>query len=385
MQRPEALEAKDVVFHDPLSQEMRAKHHIRAVVVVALGLALLAVVYGLAGQWARVVPMLLCVSLLPLCLWVNQKGLTDHANAMLLWSVFALVCTLMWMGQGLRSVAVLTFPVILLLAGLISNVRHFLALLVAMLAYGAVLTLVTDVWHIRRDGLVTTPLRFLLDYCLLLSAGAYAAWVAVTDLRNVLEAFQLQITKQRESEQRYRFLSQHDSLTELPNRFLGRELVEAAIARAERNGSRVALVFVDLDHFKSINDSLGHSAGDDYLQQVAQRLHAAVRRADMVARQGGDEFVIGLTDVGDTASVAKVAQTVVSCFDTPFDLQGSRVAGSCSVGVAIYPDDGQDYETLLRQADAAMYRAKAGGRNGYRLHGNAVAPGANVSPEQGQA
>ena len=379
MQKPEKAAEQGVLLHDPLSLEMRAKNHIRAVVVVASGLALLSVVYGLAGQWPLVVPMLFCLGLLPLCLWVNNKGHSNHANALLLWSIFILVCTLLWMGQGLQSVAVLTFPVILLVAGLLTNLRHFVALLVAMLVYGTLLTLFTEVWHLRQNGVVPTPLRYWLNYSLVLSAGAYAAWIAVTDLHNVLQDLQLQIIRQRDSEQRYRFLSQHDSLTELPNRFLGRELVEAAIARAERNGTRVALVFVDLDRFKSINDSLGHIAGDDYLQQVARRLQASVRRGDMVARQGGDEFVIGLTDVGDSASVTKVAQTVVSCFDAPFDLLGSQVQGTCSVGVAMYPDDGPDYESLLRLADVAMYRAKAGGRNGYRFHNDLADSGSQVS------
>jgi diguanylate cyclase (GGDEF)-like protein len=346
---------------------------------------LLSVVYGMAGQWPLVVPILLCLGLLPLCLWVNNKGHSDHANALLLWSIFLLVCTLLWLGQGLQSVAVLTFPVILLVAGLLTNLRHFVALLVAMLLYGTVLTLFTEVWHLRQNGVSPTPLRYWLNYSLVLSAGAYAAWIAVTDLRNVLEDLQIQIVRHRDSEQRYRFLSQHDNLTELPNRFLGRELVEAAIARAERNGTRVALVFVDLDHFKSIDDSLGHIAGDAYLQQVAKRLQASVRRADMVARQGGDEFVIGLADVSDSTSVAKVAQTVVSCFDAPFDLRGSKVQGSCSVGVAMYPEDGSDYESLLRMSDTAMYLAKAAGRNRYRFFGEVEDIGSHPPPAPDRA
>ncbi|HEX4979666.1 MAG TPA: EAL domain-containing protein, partial [Acidimicrobiales bacterium] len=159
----------------------------------------------------------------------------------------------------------------------------------------------------------------------------------------------------------------HDTLTGLPNRPLIEDRVHQAIRRAERTRSGLALMFIDLDRFKNVNDTLGHSAGDALIRKVATRLSEAVRTEDTVARMGGDEFVLLLPAAGEAAA-ARVAEKVIAAMRQPFDLDGRTLYISCSVGIALWPTHGGDYEELLVHADAAMYEAKARGRNTYAFH-----------------
>jgi diguanylate cyclase (GGDEF)-like protein len=176
-----------------------------------------------------------------------------------------------------------------------------------------------------------------------------------------------------------------DQLTGLPNRRLFRELFEHALAVAKRSQHPMALMFIDLDHFKHINDTLGHPAGDELLRGLGQRLRQAMRGSDIVGRLSGDEFIALLPEVQATSAVAHTALRVIHAIETPVPLQGKPVMMqvSASVGIARFPDDGQNFDELLRHADQAMYRAKAAGRGRYMLYRDAdkapsVAPGSGA-------
>lgn len=163
-----------------------------------------------------------------------------------------------------------------------------------------------------------------------------------------------------------RWLAYHDDLTGLPNRTLFTELVHEAIAQAADHHSLLALMFIDLDQFKSINDTLGHACGDKLLMAVAERLSRAVRSSDVVARLSGDEFAILINNL-DRASVASnLASQLVNTIDQPFHIDEHRIATQISVGISFYPRDGRNFEGLITRADAAMYRAKAAGGGEYR-------------------
>jgi diguanylate cyclase (GGDEF)-like protein len=160
-------------------------------------------------------------------------------------------------------------------------------------------------------------------------------------------------------------LAQHDVLTDLPNRFLLYDRIAQAIALARRQGKQVAVMFLDIDRFKSINDSLGHSVGDHLLQSVATRLTACVRNSDTVCRQGGDEFVILLADIEHAEDVALSAQKIFATLNLPYCIDQLDLHVTMSVGISVYPNDGQDADSLINCADTAMYHAKQGGRNNY--------------------
>jgi diguanylate cyclase (GGDEF)-like protein len=175
------------------------------------------------------------------------------------------------------------------------------------------------------------------------------------------------ITERTLSEQRAAYLAQHDGLTGLPNRNLLHDRIQRALVAAARNQTRVGILFIDLDRFKTINDSLGHQVGDRLLQAVAQRLLSCVREGDTVARQGGDEFVVVLPSLNDAEDAARVAQKIREQLPQSFVIEQQEFNVTPSIGICLYPDDGSDVETLKRHADTAMYQAKEGGRNTYRF------------------
>lgn len=158
-------------------------------------------------------------------------------------------------------------------------------------------------------------------------------------------------------------MAQHDALTHLPNRALFADRLNHELSRAKRHGGRFAIIFLDLDHFKSVNDKYGHSAGDQLLRQVADRLKSAVRKADTVARIGGDEFVLLMAELSEKESVLGLAEKIQEALREPFLIDGQALRISCSIGVAVYPQDGNDANALTKNADESMYRAKASGRD----------------------
>jgi diguanylate cyclase (GGDEF)-like protein/PAS domain S-box-containing protein len=192
-------------------------------------------------------------------------------------------------------------------------------------------------------------------------------YVDIGGERHVL-TFVQDITGRKEAEARIEYLAHHDSLTGLPNRVLFRDRFLLATAWAERSLAKVALLFLDLDHFKTINDTLGHPAGDELLKSVANRLRECVRETDTISRLGGDEFLIALTDVRDTQAVNLSASKILEALARPFELEGRELTNTLSIGIAVWPDDGDDFDTLLKKADTAMYQAKNAGRNTARFY-----------------
>jgi diguanylate cyclase (GGDEF)-like protein len=162
-------------------------------------------------------------------------------------------------------------------------------------------------------------------------------------------------------------LAYFDQLTSLPNRLLFNDRARQAVHLAQRQSKHIGLIFMDLDSFKAINDTMGHSGGDEIIREVAKALSSRIRKTDTVARFGGDEFMILLNDIPDFGSIPKIADSIMSLFERPFELNGQEYFISASAGVAVFPYDGEDIETLLKNADIAMYRAKAQGANQYVL------------------
>jgi diguanylate cyclase (GGDEF)-like protein len=176
------------------------------------------------------------------------------------------------------------------------------------------------------------------------------------------------VTDLKLAQARLEHLATHDSLTNLPNRAFFKDRLEQAVARARRHGHRVAVMFLDLDRFKQVNDTLGHSRGDDLLQEVAKVLAHCLREGDTIARLGGDEFAAVLENVGGWAEASASAERALEAVSHAFEVAGVEVHITTSIGIALFPDDGQDLRTLLGNADAACYHAKAGGRNAVQFY-----------------
>jgi diguanylate cyclase (GGDEF)-like protein/PAS domain S-box-containing protein len=211
-----------------------------------------------------------------------------------------------------------------------------------------------EIWNRRKDGSI------------------YPEWLSITRVLNPLGVLTnyigifSDITHRKIAEEKIQRMAHYDPLTGLPNRALLVDRANQAIRRAERNGESLALLYVDLDHFKNINDTLGHSVGDELLVELAQRLKVSLREQDTVSRQGGDEFIILLPDTTTTGAIY-VAEKLLQVIPEPFRVGDYELITTPSIGVAIYPADGEDLGALSKSADIAMYRAKQSGRNSYQF------------------
>jgi len=206
------------------------------------------------------------------------------------------------------------------------------------------------------------------------SGEIYPEWLTINAVRdedaqlvNYVAVFS-DISGIKQSQAQLAHLAHHDPLTGLPNRLLFHDRLGHALSRADRDGSKLAVLFIDLDRFKHINDSLGHLAGDGLLQEVARRLTSAVRREDTVARMGGDEFTLLLEDLRRPEDAAVLARKLLEALGDPYAIAGRELFVTASVGISLYPRDGRSAEDLVRNADAAMYQAKDAGRNGYHFY-----------------
>jgi diguanylate cyclase (GGDEF)-like protein len=186
------------------------------------------------------------------------------------------------------------------------------------------------------------------------------------NISSAMESLDLAEEKAKD-EERIRYLASYDTLTGLPNRANFSQMLQASVERSRSSDRKIALLFIDLDRFKIINDSLGHTVGDSLLVEIGNRLTIALRAKDKIARLGGDEFVIVLEDIADREHAADIARSILSCFSQSFDLDGHECRVTASIGIAMFPEDGCDGEMLTRKADLAMYLAKEQGKNGFQF------------------
>lgn len=212
-----------------------------------------------------------------------------------------------------------------------------------------------EMWRRRKNGEIYPEWRSIT--AVKGQEGKVSHYVAVFD----------DISQVKQDKARLEFMAHHDALTHLPNRTLFHDRLEEALHRARRHGTLVGVLFLDLDHFKNINDSLGHGVGDMLLQSVTTRLKTCVRDSDTVSRFGGDEFAILLDELREPQDAAKVAEKLRDALTKPFTLDGHELFISASIGISCFPEDGEDAQTLLKNADVAMYRAKEMGRNTYQF------------------
>jgi len=202
----------------------------------------------------------------------------------------------------------------------------------------------------------------------------FPSWTTVSEVRDssgeiahYVHVF-MDITHFKKTQDHLGFLAYHDQLTKLPNRLLLKDRINHSLQNALREGSQAAVLFLDLDRFKGINDTYGHAVGDGLLKEVAKRIKNLVRKEDTVSRYAGDEFVVFMENIPDAKNPAKLAQKLIDTFNAPVFIKGYRLKISTSVGISLFPQDGKDTETLIKNADAAMYRAKKEGRNNFQYY-----------------
>lgn len=201
----------------------------------------------------------------------------------------------------------------------------------------------------------------------LLTGFAQLASIALDNAR-LYNAAQQELKERKRIEERLRYLAYHDSLTDLPNRSLFNDRLSIALSQAQRHASKLAVLFLDLDHFKQVNDTLGHDMGDQFLKVIADRLSSLLRKGDTIARIGGDEFTILLPNISKNEDAGNVAQKIIEATKEPWRINNHEFHITTSIGIALYPSDGEDIESLVKNADAAMYQAKMLGRNNFQYY-----------------
>lgn len=300
-----------------------------------------------------------------LTFWLNRQGRTRLAVAVLLSMGTATATLIMWFGQGMFGGTLIAYPVILIFAAMLAGARYTVGLLVFMVIAVAFIAWATVAgW--RADLALPLSLGRVILTLLVLAISAFAVLLLSRDLHTALGRLEAEVERVHESQRSLAHLARYDALTDLPNRVMERERLEIALAQARRLGTRVAMMFVDLDNFKTINDSMGHAAGDEFLRLVAQRLVKGVRETDSVSRHGGDEFLIVMTNIAEKKTINASVAKLMASLAQPVAVRETSIQISCSIGIAFFPDDGSDFDTLLRLSDIAMYSAKNAGRNTFR-------------------
>ena len=343
------------------------------ILTAMLAMAASAVASVVFGRPDTLVVLALAGALLTLSLVVALRGPVTAAVALLLGTLTAMVGVLAWRGSGFYDPALLAFPGLLIFAVLLGQRRVFAAQLAVMLLLtGGLLLAQTLGW--RQFPIPLKPGSLVHVWGILLGTG-FAIWLLAGDLYRALAALQDENQRVHESRAELEHLASHDRLTGLPNRLLARDRFEHALAQARRHRSCCAALYLDLDQFKTVNESLGHAAGDQLLQQVGRRLQGLVRATDTVCRLGGDEFLLILPDIGGADAAARVASAVVEALGQPFEVEGLEIVTAASVGVALGPDDGSEFDAVLKNVDIAMYRAKALGGRSFRFFDPAMNDG----------
>lgn len=287
----------------------------------------------------------------------------DESASILLWSCsLGLTISIGLNDDGLKDTVLLAFPALLIFAALFGKNRLFNSLFIFQLAAVALIGVI-DVSGFRAFEAKATKWTNLTDALIILLVIGFTVRFQALDLRNALKRLEKENEKVRISEAKASYLAQYDRLTGLPNRTLCEDRFTQALHNIKRRGGLCALLFIDLDNFKTINDSLGHSVGDDVLKSIADRITDNIRTSDTACRFGGDEFIVILSDLHDPQEAEKISTKLLRALSKPMQLEQHLIETSASIGIVLAPQDGDSFDVSCKNADIAMYQAKTNGKN----------------------
>ncbi|WP_339721583.1 EAL domain-containing protein [uncultured Paraglaciecola sp.] len=290
----------------------------------------------------------------------------DKAASILLWSISVGLTIAVLLNSGLRDPAILSFPAILFFAALMCSRREF-TLLYVYFCTATVLIGLTHLSGLRNEGYDPVNIPNIAIILLILTAASLSIRTISHDLRSALSKLEKGNRQLKISKAKAQYMAQYDELTGLPNRSLCQDRFNYQMKLIQRHGGQIALLFIDLDNFKTINDSLGHSVGDQVLKTVAGNLAQCLRKVDTAGRFGGDEFIVLLTEVNHIRDVQKTCNKILNAVNQNIVLDSYSIQTSASIGIAMAPKDGADFDSYCKKADIAMYQAKADGKNLFRF------------------
>ncbi len=344
-------------------QQQRLRQILWAIILALGAVALLSFA---RGAYASVALELAAMGLVAGAFRWNEGGQQARATALMLSTLMVMLCALMAVSEGLYDEAIMAFPGLLVFAGMYGSRRMFIVLLGCMLVALVALFVLHQAGVLRS---VADPLGLgrALILCTVLAVTGFFVWLLSGDLRQAMAQLESEKQALMNSHARIEVLAHRDPLTQLPNRTLAKDRLEQLLLQARRDRNMVAVMFLDLDNFKTVNDSLGHGAGDRLLCLVAERLGSSLRASDTLARLSGDEFLILLGGIKSEEAITAATSHVMQLLEQTFPLQELDVVVTGSLGIAVFPRDGTGVEDLLKHADLAMYQAKDAGRNTFRF------------------
>ncbi|WP_320822741.1 putative bifunctional diguanylate cyclase/phosphodiesterase [Reinekea sp.] len=331
-----------------------------------LSVTLMQVLYGLWFDAFVLGCATLAMGAIYRLIYINRL---DWAANGLIGLLFFTIMVMIFTGLGLRDEAVFALPGLIVF----STMTGRLALTYTLIAIIIVLCLFMGVGY-SLDYLTVAPMTNSFEtgfsFAMIFAASSYAIVVSHKDLVKAGGLIQAENDRFKASQEQIEFIAHHDDLTNLPNRLLAKDRFEHALLKNKRNQRQLAILYLDLDDFKSVNDTLGHESGDHLLVQVAKRLGNITRQNDTICRLGGDEFLIIVEDLTDTASISNLASKILNTLAQEYQLSGSIAHCSASIGIALAPSDADSFEGILKNADLAMYNAKDLGRNTFCFFNN---------------
>ncbi len=284
------------------------------------------------------------------------------SSAILLLNGAFVITSLMYINNGLRDSAVVALPGILVFSAIVGSSRLFYCVLIYVICFVIGLGYY-DIELGNNRNVAPVNWSVVADIVVILLVIGFTVKQLVNELKRKTNELTFEHKQATESQKEIQHLAHHDALTGLPNRYLAEDRFQQSLAHVTRSGELVGLLFIDLDHFKPVNDNLGHDIGDLLLKEVASRISTVVRKRDSVCRIGGDEFVVIIEANNEQSSIGDIANKILETLKSPFFILSHKIEISASIGVALSPNDGVEFDELSKKADLAMYKSKALGRN----------------------
>lgn len=298
--------------------------------------------------------------------WAIYKKRPNLGSAILLITLTVMLSVLAWIGSGIRDTAMIGYCAVLIFAAMLGNKRLLIGVMLLMLAMCALITY-SNITELHVNTIAPTNIFTGSIVMIVLGVIGFSVWLMAHDYRKALDDLTHEILVVHESTLKIEYMVMHDQLTELPNRNMARKTFNDVYEQAQFDGQPLAIIFIDLDNLKPINDSLGYQVGDYILKEVALRLSAIALNQHIVCRYGGDEFIMMLRNIHGSNDASAISTIILQSISQPFSIKNIELNCTCSIGIAMAPRDGNDLDTLIKKADIAMCQSKDSGRNSFRF------------------
>lgn len=349
----------------------KIKRLVQILRITQIALLLVSIITIGASRYSDAVIMLATGIFLFSVDWAVYKKHPVTGAAIFLFSLTVMLSYLAWVGSGIRDSALLGYCGVLIFAAMLGNKRLLIVLLSIMVAVLSLIAYVNEygIYHntIEPINLATGTITIVI-----LTVIGFAVWMLAHDYRTALDDLARENERVKTAKTHIEHMAMHDPLTGLPNRIMAQHNFDTIFQKARAQHQLLGIIFIDLDNLKPINDSLGHQAGDQILKEVALRLLSYTKKVDLVCRYGGDEFIVFMPHIDSADEVSKASLEILQLVSENYLYRNIEIFCTCSIGIALAPQDGDDLDTLIKKADIAMYHSKDSGRNSFRFFNPAI-------------